>query len=50
VRRLGHANIGLTADTYGKWLSDSDEPAWTPRPGQFRVDVLDTPTGTSNRR
>ena len=41
-RRLGHANIGLTADTYGKWLPDSDEPAWTPRPGKFWVDVLDT--------
>jgi integrase len=42
-RRLGHASIGLTADTYGKWLPDPDEPAWTPRPGQFWVDVLDTP-------
>jgi integrase len=47
-RRLGHASIGLTADTYGKWLPDSDEPAWTPRPGQFWVDVLDTPTANGS--
>ena len=44
-RHLGHANIALTADTYGRWLPDSDEPAWIPRPGEFWVDVLDSPTG-----
>jgi hypothetical protein len=44
-RRLGHASIAMTADTYGAWFPESDEPAWTPKPGQFWVDVLDTPAG-----
>jgi integrase len=42
-KALGHASIGLTVDTYGRWQVDSDEPVWTPKPGQFWVDVLDTP-------
>lgn len=48
-RRLGHASISLTADTYGRWLPDSDEPAWTPRPGQLWVDVLDSPAESGSR-
>lgn len=46
-RRLGHASISMTADTYGRWLPDSDEPGWTPRPGQLWVDCLDSQNGSS---
>ena len=48
-RRLGHQSLALTTDLYGRWLPDEDEPGWMPKPGQFWIDVLDSPAASGSR-
>ena len=48
-RRLGHRNLALTTDLYGRWLPDDDEPGWIPKLGQFWIDVLDSAAPSGSR-